>query len=62
MAASSVLPNLPDATRSLQFVSYNCQQPGPGTRYRQLFSSIACAILALQSTGIRAEQVGQRHM
>eukprot|EP00972_Heterocapsa_arctica_P115881 16450205-Heterocapsa_arctica.AAC.1 len=49
------------ATRLWRFVTYNVQRAGGGTRVRDLMTDLPADVLALQSTGIKMQELGQRH-
>eukprot|EP00972_Heterocapsa_arctica_P091413 13487005-Heterocapsa_arctica.AAC.1 len=49
------------ATRIWRFITYNVQRAGGSARVRDLMTDFPADVLALQSTGIKWQNLGQRH-
>ena len=62
MAAALPLRGVSGIARTWRIITYNCQQPGPSYRYRNIFEQIGGSVLSLQSTGIRRQLLGQKHL
>eukprot|EP00972_Heterocapsa_arctica_P053663 7906238-Heterocapsa_arctica.AAC.1 len=62
------LPPLPpqrarsSTTDVWRFITYNCQRAGGGSRLRDLGHALRANVLALQSTGVKQEELGQKHV
>eukprot|EP00972_Heterocapsa_arctica_P009650 1421769-Heterocapsa_arctica.AAC.1 len=51
-----------NTTDTWRFITYNCQRAGSGSRLRDLGHALRADVLALQSTGVKREELGQKHI